>query len=145
MNKTVKIIVVFLLVDILALGGYFVYKSLRGGKGNRAESAWVMIDENFVPTNAVEEFIKTDAANRQALPIYIRNYGRDAKVLRRFKGKRFAQVTENILSLFFKGLDDLMIVGIKYKTENEREVVRTMLYVLDAGQWKVGDTGTIVE
>ena len=144
MNKTVKIIVIFLLVDALAVGGYFLYKAIRGGKGEKADLAWVTIDENFRPSDAVEEFIQNDARNRKALPVYLRSYGHDARVLKRFRGRQFAQPTENVLSLFFKGMDDWMIVDIKYKTENEREVIRTMLYIFVDKQWRVGDSGTLM-
>jgi hypothetical protein len=75
----------------------------------------------------------------------IRDHGQDAKVLRRFKGKQFAQPSPKVLALFFKGLDDWMIVDIRYKAENGLEATRTVLYVLDAGQWKVGDSGLLLE
>ncbi len=145
MNKTVKIIVIFLLVDVLAVGGYFLFKAIRGGKSGTAEVPWITIDEAFQPSNAVEEFIQTDARNRGALPVYIKAYGHDAKVLKKFRGRQFAQPTENVLALFFKGMDDWMIVDIKFKTENEREIVRTMLYVFVDKQWRVGDSGTLVD
>lgn len=145
MSKTAKIILIFLLIDALGIGGYFLYRSLKGGGGRAAEVLWTTIDESYQPANAVEEFIKTDAQNRESLPVHIRSYGRDAKVLRKFKGRQFAQASEQVLALFFKALDDWMIVDIRYKTETEREVVRTVLYVLDGGQWKVGDIGTIQE
>ena len=86
-----------------------------------------------------------DAANRGALPVYIRNYGHDPKALKRFKGRQFAQPSENVLALFFRGLDDWMLVDIRIKGENDREAVRTMLYILAAGQWKVGDSGTLLK
>jgi hypothetical protein len=47
--------------------------------------------------------------------------------------------------MFFKGLDDWMIVDIKYKTETEHEVQRTMLYIFENKQWKVGDTGSLLK
>jgi hypothetical protein len=145
MNKTTKIIIIFLLIDALGVGAYFLSRALKGGGTKAADVPWTTIDEAYQPANAVEEFIKTDARNREALPVYIRAYGKDARILRKFKGREFAQPNERVLALFFKGLDDWMVVDIKYKTESQREVVRTMLYVLDGGQWKVGDTGTLVE
>jgi hypothetical protein len=114
--------------------------------GTKAEAVpWVTIDESYAPRNAVETFIKSDAEVRGALPVEIRNYGRSAKVLGRFKGRQFAQPSENVLVLFFKGLDDWMVVDIKYKSESERDVQRTVLYVLSAGRWTVGDTGTLMK
>jgi hypothetical protein len=38
-----------------------------------------------------------------------------------------------------------MLVDIRIKGENDREAVRTMLYILAAGQWKVGDSGTLLK
>ncbi|MCX6561555.1 MAG: hypothetical protein NTZ26_13705 [Candidatus Aminicenantes bacterium] len=145
MSKAAKIIIIFLLIDAVAIGGFFLGRSLKKGGRAGLEIPWTTIDEAYRPANAVEEFIKTDAANRGSLPVFIRAYGRDAKVLRKFKGKKFAQPSEQVLALFFKGLDEWMIVDIKYMAENQREVLRTLLYVLDGGQWKVGDTGILVE
>lgn len=145
MSKTAKIIVLFLVIDVLAIGGYLLLRSRPGSPGGDGAVAWTAIDEAYRPANAVEEFIKSDAVNRGALPVFIRAYGKDAKILRRFKGKQFAQPSERVLALYFKGLDDWMITDIKIKAENGREATRTMLYILDAGQWKVGDTGTLIE
>jgi hypothetical protein len=141
-SKTAKIILAFLLVDALAVGGYFLARSLRGGSGP-GEAAWKVIGPSYRPANAVEEFIQSDAANRGSLPVMVRDHGRDAKALRRFKGRQFAHPSERVLALFFKGLDDWMIMDIKYTAENGREATRTVLYVLDGGQWKVGDTGSL--
>jgi hypothetical protein len=119
--------------------------AVRCGGPKRDAVPWVTIDAGYAPKNAVEEFIKSDAEVRGALPVEIRNYGRDKSVLSRFKGRQFAQPTENVLAMFFKGLDDWMVVDIKYKNDKERDVQRTMLYVLAAGRWTVGDTGTLLK
>jgi hypothetical protein len=145
MNKTIKYLLYFLAFDAVVVGGYLGVKALRGGGGTAPAVDWVTIDESYVPKNAVEEFIKSDAEVRGGLPVQIRGYGRDKKILARFKGKQFAQPSENVLSLFFKGLDDWMVVDIKYKNENERDVQRTILYILAGGRWTVGDTGTLLK
>jgi len=146
MNKTVKYLVYFLLFDIVVVGGYFVYKALKGGSGRDLSAfEWVTVDAAYAPRDAVEEFIKNDAQARNALPVYIKNYGHDPKILAKFKGKQFAKPNPTVLGMFFKGLDDWMIVDIKYKTETEREVQRTMLYIFEAKQWKVGDTGSLLK
>ena len=145
MTKSSRYLLYFLLVDAVAIGGYFAYKTVAGGKTSAADFPWTTVDAAYVPKNPVEEFIKSDAEVRGALPVEIRNYGRDAKVLRKFKGRQFAQPSENVLALFFKGLDDWMLVDIKYKTETEREAQRTVLYVFADKQWKVGDTGTLLK
>jgi len=146
MSKTVKYLVYFLLFDIVVIGGYFVFKALKGGGGSTLSGYdWITVDAAYAPKDAVEEFIKNDAQVRNALPVYIKNYGHDSKVLAKFKGKQFAKPNPNVLGMFFKGLDDWMIVDIKYKTETEREVQRTMLYIFENKQWKVGDTGTLLK
>jgi len=132
----------------IAIAAFVVLAALaaaRCGGGKSEAVPWVTIDESYAPKNAVEEFIKNDAEVRGALPVEIRNYGRDKAVLARFKGRQFAQPTENVLAMFFKGLDGWMVVDIKYKNESERDVQRTMLYVLAAGRWTVGDSGTLLK
>jgi hypothetical protein len=145
MSKTVRYLIYFLAFDAVVIGGYFGFKALTGGGGAAAVVDWVTIDESYAPKNAVEEFIKGDAEVRGGLPVSLRNYGRDKKILARFKGKQFARPTENILSLFFKGLDDWMVVDIKYKNENKRDVQRTILYVFADKRWTVGDAGTLLK
>ena len=145
MTKTSRYLLYFLVVDAVVIGGYFAYKAVSRGKTAAADYPWTTVDAAYVPKNPVEEFIKNDADVRGALPVAIRNYGRDAKVLKKFKGRQFARPTENVLALFFKGLDDWMLVDIKYKTETEREAQRTVLYVFADKQWKVADTGTLLK
>ena len=114
----------------------------KAGGSNAAD--WVIMDESYVPKNDVEAFIKTDAGNRGALPLYIKNYGSDKQALNQFKGRQYAGPSPNTLEMLNPGLDGWMLVDIKYKAENEREVIRTVLYLSIRGVWKVGDSGTIV-
>ena len=37
-----------------------------------------------------------------------------------------------------------MLVDIRIKSEKEQEVARTVLYVFENRQWKVGDFGTLM-
>jgi hypothetical protein len=143
MTRFARFLLLFLLFDALVIGGYLLLKGKGGGGADAYQ--WTTIDEAYAPKNAVEEFIKMDAANRAALPAFIKNYGKDARMLKRFKGRQFAAPTENVLSMFFKGLDDWMLVDIKIKGENEREAVRTVLYIYANTQWKVGDSGTLLK
>jgi hypothetical protein len=143
MTRFARFLLLFLLFAALVIGGYLLLKGKGGGGADAYQ--WTTIDEAYTPKNAVEEFIKTDAANRAALPVFIKNYGKDARMLKRFKGRQFAEPTENVLNMFFKGLDDWMLVDIKIKGENEREAVRTVLYIYANTQWKVGDSGTLLK
>jgi len=154
MNRSMTILGFFLILAALTIGGPFACK---GKGGESAQYQWVTIDQNYAPKNAVEEFIKNDAEIRDYFPIQIKNYGNDPKILKRFKGTRFAQATKNVLGLFFQGLEDWMVVDIKWKVKEkpkegqeeapkpEREAQRTMLYVYAGGKWTVADNGTLLE
>lgn len=142
MRRTIRTLLMSVFSLAVIVGGYFLIRSMGSGRPAE-ETPWTVVDQAYVPRGAVEEFIKADAERQGALPVQIRNHGRNSKVLARFRGKQFARPSENVLALFFKGLDDWTIVDIKFKTESEREAQRTLLYVLENGQWKVGDTGTL--
>lgn len=115
-------------------------------RGSRPDDfEWMAIDENYTPKGFVEEFIKTEAEQKGILPVYIRNYDKDASILKRFRGTNFAQPTEASLNMMFPGLDGWMLVGIKYQNEKKQEVLRTVLYVEIGGKWRVGDSGTLLK
>jgi hypothetical protein len=145
LNKALKVVIIFLAMDALAAGLYFGYKALAGkGAGPEDEYAWVTVDESFQPRNSVEGFIKTDAVQQGLLPAYIKDYGRNAKVLKKFRGTKLAGANEAVLEMTFPGVQDWMLVDLKYKTDKERDVQRTMLYVQVGGQWKAGDSGKLM-
>ncbi len=146
MNRAVKIVVIFLAMDAVAVGLYFGYKALSAkGPGPEDEYAWVTVDENYQPRNSVEEFIKADAAQQGLLPAYLKDYGRNAKILKKFRGTKLAGANEAVLNVTFPGVQDWKLVDLRSKTDKEREVQRTMLYVQVAGQWKVGDSGRLMK
>ncbi len=147
MNKVVKILIIFLVADIVVIGGYFGFKALSGGGKDSPASTyeWQRIDENYSPQDYIEEFIKSDAEERGMLPVLLRNYGQDLKVLKRFRGKNFAGPGETQLKLRFRDLEDWQLVEIKYTAENGRETQRAILYVMEGGDWTVGDNGVITQ
>ncbi len=49
------------------------------------------------------------------------------------------------LEMQFKGLEDWAIVDLWIKSEEGREIRRTVLYVLTANAWKVGDSGRLAD
>jgi hypothetical protein len=115
-------------------------------KGSTADDyPWVEIDENYTPQNYVEEFIKSDSEQKGIFPVSIRNYGKDAAILRRFRGTNFAKPNEAALKLAFPDIEDWMLIDIKYKNEKGQEVLRTVLYVQVEGNWRVGDSGTLLK
>ena len=115
-------------------------------KGTQAEDyAWITIDENYAPQNYIEEFIKSDSEQKGLFPVYIKNYGKDKSILGRFRGSNFAKPNEAQLNMAFAGLDDWMLVDIKYTNEKNQEVLRTVLYVQIEGAWRVGDSGSLLK
>ncbi|HYA49007.1 MAG TPA: hypothetical protein VEG35_04840 [Burkholderiales bacterium] len=146
MNKVLKVVLIFLAIDAVAVGLYFGIKALGGKSASpQDEYAWVTVDESYQPRNAVEEFIKADAAEKGLFPVYLKDYGRNAGVLKRFRGTNVAKANEAVLDMAFRGLQDWMLVDLKYKNEKERDVERTMLYIQVGGQWKVGDSGRLMK
>ncbi len=72
------------------------------GRGARPEDfEWTTIDESYTPKNYVEEFIKNDAEQKEIFPVYIRNYGQDPALLKRFRGTNFARPTEAALNMAY--------------------------------------------
>ena len=45
----------------------------------------------------------------------------------------------------YPGLEDWMLIDIKYKNEKGQEVLRTVLYVQVEGTWRVGDSGNFLK
>ena len=119
--------------------------SCSGGRSPAADYPWLTIDASYAPKNAVEEFLKADATAKGLLPFFIKNYDHNAAVLKKFRGKDFAGPTQSVLEMSFKGLDDWMLVDLRYTNEKERDVQRTILYIESAGQWRVGDSGRLMK
>jgi hypothetical protein len=147
MNKVFKIIVIFLAIDAAAVAAYFVIKALggHGGKSPEEEYPWVTVDESYSPRNSIEDFIKTDAAEKGLLPIYLRNFGQNTAILKRFRGTNFAGANEAVLRMAYRGMEDWMIVDLKYRNEREQDLQRTILYVEIGGQWRVADSGRLMK
>ncbi len=146
MNKTVKIIGIFLVVDLVILGAYFGIKSaMKPSTAPMDAYEWKTMDESYQPADYVEQFIKDDAAAKGIFPVEIRNYGKNADVLKRFVGKNFARSSVSSVDMAFPGLDDWTLVDIRYKNERQQEIARTILYVSVKNQWRVGDSGTLTK
>jgi hypothetical protein len=147
MNKVAKIILIFLAIDAVAVIAYFGIKALagHGGKSLEDEYPWVTVDENYSPKNSIEEFIKSDAAEKGLLPIYLRNYGQNTAVLKKFRGTNFAGANEAVLRMAYRGMEDWMIVDLKYRNERQQDIQRTVLYVEIGGQWRVADSGRLMK
>ena len=125
--------------------GVFLFFGCSGepGKSPAADYEWITIDEDYEPRDMIEEYIKTDTLRQGIAPVAIRNYGRNARVLKAFRGARFAGANPTVLSMTWPGLDDWMLVDIKHPHETGREIERTVLYVMVRGRWMVGDSGKI--
>jgi hypothetical protein len=145
MNKIVKIIVIFLIIDAVAAGGYFLYQAMNRDKPDSEEEQvpWVEINAGYYPQDYIEEFIKNDSAAKGLLPVHIKNYDQDKKILRKFVGTQFARPTESQLRMMYPGIEDWQLVDLKYETGNEREITQTILYIYLDGNWRVGDRGRL--
>jgi hypothetical protein len=132
---------VFLLVGAILVSG-----PLGCRKGSTADDyEWVTMDESYTPQNYIEEFIKNDSEAKGIFPVSLRNYGRDTSILRRFQGSRFANPNEAALNMAYSGLEDWMLVDIKYENDRNQEVLRTVLYIQIDGAWRVGDSGRLTK
>jgi len=143
MNRFVKYLIIFLAVDIVLVGLYFAFKGGGKSRSPLLDYEWVEINDYYTPEDYVEEFIKNDAMQRDALPVSIKNYGKNQAILKRFRGKNFAKPRETDLRMMYRGLEDWKLIDLKFK-ERDREVLRTILYIMIKGEWSVGDTGTLV-
>ena len=145
MNKVVKILVIFLIIDAVLIAGYWCYKALTSQEAGSDPEAyeWVSMDEYYQPLDYIEGYIKEDAEQKGLLPILIKNYGKDKKILKKFRGKNFAGPGEAQLRLRYRNLEDWKLIELKYTGETGREVQRAVLYVYEDGEWKVGDNGVI--
>ncbi len=115
-------------------------------KGSTADDyEWITMDESYTPQNYIEEFIKNDSEAKGIFPVSLRNYGRDTSILRRFRGSRFASPNEAALNMAYPGLEDWMLVDIKYENDRKQEVLRTVLYIQVDGGWRVGDSGRLTK
>jgi hypothetical protein len=137
MNKIAKIIIYFLLFDIVVVA--------CKGPSVSEKYDWLSIDANYTPKDYIEEYIKTDSEAKGIFPVYMRNYGKDPTVLKKFKGSNFAGPSEAVLNMSYKGMEDWKLVEIKYTNEKKKEVRRTILYVMIGGTWRVGDSGKLME
>ncbi|MGD2294273.1 MAG: hypothetical protein PVF22_00380 [Candidatus Aminicenantes bacterium] len=144
MKRIIKVGCVYILLPFFLTGPFGCKKdqSPAGESGSGYE--WVTVDEDYIPQDYVEEFIKNDSAKKGLLPVQIINYGSDKAVLRRFKGKNFARPTEAQLKMMYKGLGEWKLIDLKYSREDEREIQRTILYVYVNGDWMVGDSGSLL-
>jgi hypothetical protein len=135
-----------ILTVTLIVGVAFIAGSGGCRKGSLADDyEWTTIDESYTPQNYVEEFIKNDSEQKGIFPVDIRNYGKDVSILRRFRGTNFAKSNEAALNMAFPGLEDWMLIDIKYKNEKNQEIQRTVLYVQVEGAWRVGDSGSLMK
>lgn len=146
MNKVMKIIVVIIIVDLVVFGGYFAYKLLFTGRSDESEDAfeWKTIDENYSPEDVIEEYIKNESAAQGVLPVSIKNYGKNKKILKKFKGTKLAGPNEFNLKMTFPDKEDWKLIELKYKDNQDREIHRTILYIYQNGGWIVGDSGSLM-
>jgi hypothetical protein len=145
MSKPLRMLVIFLLIDAVAVGVYFLAKGSGPGADPTKDFVWTTMDVYYQPATELEQSIKTDYEEKGLLPFQFRNYGRTAAVLKKFRGSKLVGAGVPVLEMTFKGLEDWAVVDIWIKGENNREIRRTVLYILLENEWKVADSGRLVE
>ena len=149
MNKWLKILLVFLLVDVALVAGYFGLRALKSGPESATDPEeayeWVIVDDYYLPTSDLMEFIKVDGVEKGILPMEVRNYGQDAAVLKMFRGAKFVGPKVSVVEMSYQGLEDWALVDLKTKNAAGEELDRTVLYILFGGKWMIGDTGRLVQ
>jgi hypothetical protein len=145
MSKPLRMLLIFLLVDAVAVGVYFLAKGSGPGADPTKDFAWTTMDAAYQPATELEQSIKTDYEEKGLLPFQFRNYGRNAAVLKKFRGSKLVGAGVSVLEMTFKGLEDWAVVDIWIKGEDNREIRRTVLYVLSENAWRVADSGRLVD
>mgnify|MGYP001586660247 CR=1 FL=1 len=147
MSKPIRILLIFLAVDILAVGVYFLVKGAGTGKGGdpTKDYDWVTMDAYYQPASDLEEYIKTSSDEQGFLPLQFRNYGQSSAILKKFRGAKLVGAGKAVLEMTFQGLEDWAIVDIWIKGEEGREIRRTVLYVLTGNAWMAGDSGRLAD
>ncbi len=147
MSRTLRALIIFLVFDAVVVGAYLGIKALGSGRASdpTAGVAWVPMDADYRPASELEQVIKTDYGEKGLLPLQFRNFGRSASVLKKFRGAKLAGAGVSVLEMQFKGLEDWAVVDLWIKGEGGREIRRTVLYVLTANAWKVGDSGRLAD
>jgi len=146
-SKGLRILIYFLVFDVVVVGLYFGVRALgSGGGADPTEGVeWATMDAYSQPATELEEFIKTDYEEKGLLPLQFRNFGRSAAVLKKFRGSKLAGGGVSVLEMTFKGLEDWAIVEVWFKGEEGREIRRTVLYILTENAWKAGDSGRLAD
>jgi len=147
MNKIIKIILIILIIDFVIVVGYFGYKSISKGSSSGTSSyEWVEMTESYTPKDHIEDFIMENAIRQNLFPVYIKNYGRDFKILKKFVGKKLYKPSRTEMDFVFPDAKDWHLIELKYKEKKrDRDIKRTILYVQEQGEWKVGDAGGPIE
>ncbi len=145
MSKPLRILLIFLLVDAVAVGIYFLAKGSGSGADPTKDFAWLTMDATYQPATELEQSIKIDYEEKGLLPFQFRNYGRNTAVLKKFRGSKLVGAGVSVLEMTFKGLEDWAVVDIWFKGEDNREIRRTVLYILLENAWKVADSGRLVD
>ena len=147
MSKPLRMLFIFLLIDAVAVGVYFLAKGSGSGPGAdpTKDFAWTTMDAYYQPATELEQSIKTDYEEKGLLPFQFRNYGRTAAVLKIFRGSKLVGAGVPVLEMTFKGLEDWAVVDIWIKGVDNREIRRTVLYILHENEWKVADSGRLLD
>lgn len=141
MRKSVKILIIFFVILAIAIGGYLGFHKIFSNKQQTSSEygKWIKIDRNYKPGDGVESVVKQYAQEENIYPFLIRKI-KDPSLFGQFKGFLASGLTEEDIkeSDYYQ---DWVIVDLKYKDENGKEVYRRALFVQVAdGKWGVIDS-----
>jgi len=147
MSKALRILVIFLVVDAVAIGVYFGIRALGSGGGGDPTKGydWFTMDANYQPASEIEEIVKKSYEEMDLLPLQVRNFGSNTAVLKKFRGAKLVGASKSVLEMTFQGVEDWAIVEVWFKGEEGREIRRTILYILTGNAWKAGDSGRLAD
>lgn len=147
MSKALRILIIFLAVDAVAIGVYFGIKAMGSGGGGDPTKGydWFTVDAYYQPASEVEEIVKKSYEEMDLLPLQVRNFGSDTAVLKKFRGAKLVGANKSVLEMTFKNVEDWAIVEVWFKGEEGREIRRTILYILSGNEWKTGDSGRLAD
>ena len=63
----------------------------------------------------------------------------------KFRGAKFVGAKVSVIEMSYQGLEDWALVDLKTKSEQDQDIQRTVLYVLLANEWMIGDRGRLVK
>jgi hypothetical protein len=111
--------------------------------GSGGDDGWTKIDQDYKAKHPVEKYIKEGAESRNEFPVFIKNYGKDPSMLKKFEGSYFTYPTEEMVNSKYG--EEWIIMDIKYKRKDGKEIYRRFLCAKSKNGWFPADFGPPIE